>query len=107
MSAEHTEIVWLDQRHELSLTELAEISGLSENELRELADFGAIVPVDPGASQLVFYSDCIVTARTACRLRADFELDAPGVALALTLLERIRDLEARLRYLGAQLPHRV
>ena len=106
MKVELTEVLWLDEQGQLSLTELAGLSGLSEAELHELVDLGAIVPVDPGAEPLGFRTDCIVTARTACRLRTDFELDAQGLALALTLLNRIHDLEAQLRDLSAQLPRR-
>ena len=39
----------------------------------------------------------VVTVRTARRLRDDFELDRNGVALALTLLRRIAQLEAEVR----------
>lgn len=106
MKVELTEVLWLDEQQELSLAELAGLSGLSEAELRELMDYGVIAPLDPQAEPLVFRADCIVTARTACRLRTDFELDAPGLALALTLLGRIHDLEAQLRDLRAQFPHR-
>jgi chaperone modulatory protein CbpM len=106
MKVELNEVLWLDERRELSLTELAELSGLTEAELHELADVGAIAPVDPGAAQPAFRADCVVTARTACRLRTDFELDAQGLALALILLDRICDLETRLRELSAQLPRR-
>ena len=106
MKVELTEVLWLDEQEQLSLTELAGLSGLSEAELHELVDFGAIIPVDPGVEPLGFHADCIVTARTACRLRTDFELDAQGLALALTLLNRIHDLEAQLRDLSAQLPRR-
>jgi chaperone modulatory protein CbpM len=67
-------------------------------------DYGALVPVNAETEPPVFHADCIVTARAACRLRGDFELDAPGLALALALLGRIHDLEARLRELSAQLP---
>jgi chaperone modulatory protein CbpM len=48
-----------------------------------------------------------VTARTAFRLRHDFELDEQGLAVALALLERVRDLEAELDALRAQLPGRI
>jgi chaperone modulatory protein CbpM len=106
MKVELTEVLWLDEQEQLSLTELAGLSGLSEAELHELVDFGAIIPVDPDTEPLGFRADCVVTARTACRLRTDFELDAQGLALALTLLNRIHDLEAQLRDLSAQLPHR-
>jgi chaperone modulatory protein CbpM len=104
---ELNEVLWLDEHHELSLTELAGLSGLSEAELDELVDCDVIVPVDPRAPQRSFRADCIVAARTACRLRDDFELDAQGVALALTLLNQIRDLEAQLNELRAQLPRRI
>jgi chaperone modulatory protein CbpM len=107
MRVELTEVFWLDEQRELSLTELAELSGLTEAELQELADYGAIVPADPNAARLTFRSECIVSARTACRLRNDFELDAQGLALALTLLDRVHDLEAQLRGLRAQLPRWV
>ena len=106
MKVELTEVLWLDAQQELPLPELAELSGLSEAELRELVDYGVIAPVDPQAEPPVFRADCVVIARTACRLRTDFELDAPGLALALTLLGRIHDLEAQLREMSAQLPHR-
>lgn len=106
MKVELTEVLWLDEQQELSLTELAGLSGLSEVELRGLMDYGVIAPVDPEAEPTMFRADCIVTARTACRLRTDFELDAPGLALALILLGRIHDLEAQLRDLSAQFPHR-
>jgi chaperone modulatory protein CbpM len=107
MRVELTEVHWLDQHHELSLLKLVELSGLSEAELRELVDIGAMVPVDPSATPWTFRADCIATARTACRLRADFELDAQGLAVALRLLDRIRDLEAQLCDLRAQLPRRM
>jgi chaperone modulatory protein CbpM len=46
----------------------------------------------------------VVIARTASRLRDDFELDTGSLAVTLTLLERVRELEARIRELEAQLP---
>ena len=81
---------------EFSLAELAELAGLSEAELRELVDYGAIAPVDPGASQWMFTATCLTTVRAAGRLRASFELEPHGVALVVSLLDRIRDLEAQL-----------
>ncbi|MBC7415273.1 MAG: hypothetical protein H7327_10100, partial [Herminiimonas sp.] len=44
----------------------------------------------------------VVTATTARRLRDDFELDRNGVSLALTLMQRIEDLEAQLGELRAK-----
>lgn len=106
MRLEITEAVWLDEHQQFSLAELADLSGLSHAELRQLVDYDALVPADPGAAEVRFGADCLVLARTACRLRDDFDLDAGGLALTLGLLDRIRSLEAQLRALQAQFPHR-
>ena len=45
-----------------------------------------------------------VVARSARRLRRDFDLDPLAVALVVALLERVRDLEEELRDLRARLP---
>ena len=104
MRLELTEMTWLDQRHALSLSELAELSGLPMPDLEDLVGCGVIAPVDPGAATPTFSADWVIVARTATRLRRDFELDAHGLSLALTLLDRVHRLEAQLRELEAQLP---
>ncbi len=98
--------MWLHEEHELLLEELCELSGLSETELRELVDYGVLAPVDSDAQHWAFGADRLVVARSARRLREAFELDPHGVALVLTLLERVHDLEAELRDLRAKLPRR-
>ena len=107
MQVELTEAVWLEERGMLTLVELCECSGLTEPELRELVDLGALSPHDPGAADWEFPPRSIVIARTACRLRHDFELDTQGLAVAMTLLERIQELEAELQRLQARFPHRI
>jgi hypothetical protein len=107
MRLELTETLWLDQRQQLSLAELAELSGLPEAELRQLMEYDALVPADPAAKESTFTADCVITARTARRLRTDFDLEPAGLALVLTLLERIRNLEAQLRSIDAQRPRRI
>ncbi len=107
MRVELGELTWLDEHRELTLAELSELSGLSEAELRELEDCGAIAPADPTAVTQTFGAQCIVIARTAFRLRHDFELDERGLAVALALIDRVRELEAELRSLSAQLPRGI
>ena len=107
MRIELTEVIWLHEHHALSVNELVELSGLSESEINELVDYGAITPMDTSAAQRTFEAQCIVAARTARRLRDDFDLNIHGVALALTLLDRVRDLETQLGDLRARLPRRV
>ena len=100
------EAVSLSEACEFTLEELAEISGLTEGELREFVEYGAIAPLDPSAAQWRFTGRCVVTMRTASRLRAHFELEPHGVALAISLLERIGELQSELERLRAQLPRR-
>jgi chaperone modulatory protein CbpM len=104
MRIELTDALWLNEQQELSVTQLAELSGLSEAEIHALVDYGAIAPIDPAAAQRTFDAQCIVVARTACRLRDDFDLNTQGLAVALTLLDRVHDLEVELRDLRARLP---
>jgi hypothetical protein len=104
---EPLESEWLTQDHRFSLAELAELSGLPEAELRELVDYGCIAPVDPEASHWTFTATCLWTVRTASRIRVGFDLEPHGVALVVSLLERITDLEAQLTTLHAQSPRRI
>ena len=104
MKVELTEAVWLDDRGVVTLVELSECSGLSESELRELVEIGALEPLDADASDWGFGAKCIVAARAASRLRKDFELDTHGLAVVLSLLERVQELETELQRLHARLP---
>jgi chaperone modulatory protein CbpM len=78
------------------------VSGLAPEELVELIEFGALEPVAGGEPRR-FASRAIVQVRRAARLRDDFGLNPPGMALALAYLERIDELERRLRELECQL----
>ena len=104
MKIELADALWVDEHQEISLAELAQSSGLSEAELQELVDCGALVPIDVQSAAWTFGGDCLVTVRTACRLRNDLELDPHALALALSFLDRIRRLEEQLRDLQAQMP---
>jgi chaperone modulatory protein CbpM len=106
MKTEQADAVWLDVHHEFSFAELEQFSGLSEAELRELVDYGVLAPVDPRRPEWTFSGEIVVTMQVAGRLRDDLELDPQALALALTLMGRIRELEAQLRELRAQLPRR-
>ena len=106
MKPEQAEAVWLDAHHEFSFTELVHCSGLAEAELCELVDYGALTPTDPQGAEWTFSGDIVVTLQAAGRLREELELDVHALALALKLIGRIRELEAQLRDLKAQLPRR-
>lgn len=98
--AEHDDVMWMHSRHEISIVEVADASGLSEAEVRELIEYGALSPCS--AEPLSFQADCIARLRAATRLRNDFELETHAFALVLSFLERIDALEAEVRNLSAQ-----
>ncbi len=110
MRIEIAEALWLDEQHELSLTQLLELSGLSGAELQHLIECEALLPLaaepaaDPGTAETRFSTQCLTLARTAARLRSDFDLDANALALTLQLLNRIHELETELLALRAQRP---
>jgi chaperone modulatory protein CbpM len=99
-----TEVLWLDEQRMVTLTELIEFSGLREGELLELVHTGALPARDAPGGGLTFSARVVTIARTACRLRDDFDLDMRGLAVALRLLERVRDLEGEIARLRAELP---
>lgn len=107
MQADSHDAILLDQWQRLSISELALFSGMSETDLHELVDYGVLTPSNPQELQWAFSADCVVRVRKANRLRDDLELDTHAMALAIMLLDRIDDLEAQMRAMQAQIPHRI
>jgi hypothetical protein len=115
-TAASSEVIWLDARQELSLTDMLELSGLSIAELQHLVACDVLSPiggthhtlvepaVERGAASPRFSAECLALARTASHLRSTFELDVNGLTLTLRLLNRILELEVELRDLRAQQP---
>ncbi len=104
MNIDQTELMWLDEHHEVSFDELIELSGLSQEELHHLVEIGALTPNNPTEDNLTsnawrFSGHCVVSIRTLSRLKHDFELEQNALGLMLVFLERIRTLEFQLRSL--------
>lgn len=103
MKLDIAEALAMDEQGVLTMAQLVEVSDLSEAELRALVDYGALTPVDPTAPSWTFTAAWIVVARTAGRLRRDFELDAHSLSVVLRYAQRIEALEAELRAMRARL----
>ena len=104
MSERITEIEWLDAQQEVPLRLLAELSGLSGQELRLLTDYGVLECVETHVPEPLYRAECVTVARMASRLRHDLDLDTEGLALVLDLLQRMRRLEEELDDLRARFP---
>lgn len=110
MAIDTSDWVWLNDREVCSAQHLAEVSGLSVEEIEELVEMGVLSPVEaPSGVQVSsvqsrsFHLRCIVTVKAARRLRDDFELDRNGMVLALTLLQRIDVLQDEVGALRARI----
>jgi chaperone modulatory protein CbpM len=102
MNTQLSDSTWLNDTDVCQIEHLAEVSGLSIEEIEDLIENGVIVPAEPSAPPRFFQLRYVMTVKTARRLRDDFELDRHGVTLALTLLRRIGELEAELNTLQAK-----
>ena len=101
--ADRFEPVWLDRSARFTLVEVSECCGLPETMVRELVEFGAVVPEDAAAQDWAFSGECVARLRVAARLRDDLELETQTLALVIGFLDRIGELEAQVRRLTAQI----
>ncbi len=95
--------VMLTEEVRVTLDELAAGSGFTAEELRELIDYGVFSPEETPGGYWTFSATCLTRARRAKRLREAFDLDLSAVSLMLAYLERIDELEQRLRQLECRL----
>ena len=104
MKRQPAEWTWLDARETVTAAELARLCGLSSAELDELVEYGALAPLPAAQSQRVFSAECVMSLRTAGKMRVDFDLDLFTVAIVLDYLGRIEILERELKSLQAHMP---
>ena len=76
--------------------------GASEHELTAWVAEGVLDPEGESASVWKFAGASLRRAQRATHLAHDLEINPPGIALALDLLDRIEALEARLVRLGGR-----
>lgn len=89
--------VVLDERYELTVTELCRACAGDDEWIVELVREGVLDPIDPRSNEWLFPGSSLARARTAMRLKRDLGINVAGVALALDMLEEIEHLRARLR----------
>jgi chaperone modulatory protein CbpM len=95
---------WLDEHDACTAEYLIRVSGLSGTEFDELVEIGVIAPIESINGLRRYRQGYVITAMVARRLRDDFELDLHGVALAMTLMQRIDLLKRELAAARARLP---
>ncbi|MCL2893200.1 chaperone modulator CbpM [Brenneria tiliae] len=76
-----------------TVVELCQSVNISQDELIEVVGLGVIEPLERDKPRWVFDYDAVSCLRRARRLQAELDLDWSGIAMTLTLLDRIDELK--------------
>jgi chaperone modulatory protein CbpM len=83
----------LDESIEFSLAEICRICGVRESMLVEIVEEGIVEPLGGQAGEWRFSGVAVMRVQRVIRLQREFEVNLPGAALALQLLEEIERLK--------------
>lgn len=84
---------------QLTLVELCRASQAPEEQVHAWVVEGLLVPEGASPAEWRFHGAALRRARLAATLARELEINPPGVALALDLIDEIESLKARLRRL--------
>lgn len=84
----------LDERSELSLSDLCRACSQHAEWIVQLVDEGILEPAGRKPEQWRFSGASLQRAHTAMRLQRDLDINLAGVALALDLMDEIESLRA-------------
>jgi chaperone modulatory protein CbpM len=104
-----THITWIEGsivEHDVHMTivELAEATSTPEDMIMAWVSEGVLSPAGGSPQDWRFSGNSLQRAKTAARLMHDLELNLPGVALALNLLEELDQLRSQLHLANASRP---
>ncbi|CAB1400543.1 MULTISPECIES: chaperone modulator CbpM [Pseudomonas] len=88
---------------QLDMTEFCEAADLTDVYVIEIVEHGILEPQGGPPREWRFTDYELTLAKRAAKLRRDLELEWEGVALALDLLEEVRELRAENRMLRQRL----
>jgi chaperone modulatory protein CbpM len=86
----------IDEQATFTLAELCRCFGIEAEFIEELVEQGILVPVGRQGRHWCFPSSSLRRTRITLHLQRDLGVNLAGAALALDLLERIEELDARL-----------
>ncbi len=83
----------VEEELEMSLSELCQACGTEGTLIRQLVAHGVLEPRGEAPQGWVFVGASLQRTRLALRLMHDLEVNLPGAALALDLMDQIRRLQ--------------
>lgn len=90
------EVDIFDEQRRVTLKELSGLCGVQSSLIVELVDEGVLEPVDVHATRWSFSGTSVRRVQIATRLQRDLDVNMPGIALALDLMEELEELRRRL-----------
>lgn len=87
----------------LNLEELCRATRLSSEVIVEIVEQGIIEPLGSAPGSWQFDAQMVTITRKALRLHRDFDVDWPGIALALSLIDELEELRNRNKTLEQRL----
>ncbi len=95
----------IDEQTTLTLAELCRCFAVEAELIEDLVEQGILEPVGRRGRHWCFPASSLRRTRITLHLRRDLGVNLAGAALALDLLERIEELDARLHAMqGGRLP---
>lgn len=100
----HELIIIADYSRETSLTldEICEICGISSDIINTFIEYEIIRPRGETSAEWEFDLKHLQRVKSALRLQRDLEVNLPGVAIILDLLDEMHDMESRLAFFERQ-----
>ena len=86
-----------------SLNEICERCGVHAEIITEMVEYGIIAPIEQVQPRWQFTVTALIRLRRAQRLQRDLELNLPGLALSLELIDEVEMLRSEI----ADLKHRL
>ena len=101
MNMTQTQITWIEgslveEEVHMSIVEISEATRAPEDLIMSWVTEGVLSPTGSSPEDWRFSGDSLQRAKTAAHLTHDLELNTPGVALALDLLDEITRLRSQL-----------
>jgi hypothetical protein len=87
----------------IGITELAYVCAMSRDELEELMEYGALLPLASLRAEPEFALEWMQPLRIAGKLRREYDLDLFVMVIVMDYLRRIEALEAQVQSLQAQI----
>lgn len=92
----------LDETIALTLNDMAKRCAVETHIIIEMVEEGVLEPQGRRPEEWQFRGPDLMRLRRALRLQRDLEVNLPGVALAIDLLDELDELRARMRVLEKQ-----